>query len=60
MFYFAEITIILSGAEDMEPLIYLFNFSFCIYLLNVYYLSVSSLVIWDATMTKTDVVLSCM
>ena len=60
MFYFAEITIILSRAEDMEPLIYLFSFSFCIYLLNVYYLSVSSLVIWDATMTKADVVLSRM
>lgn len=57
MFYLAETTIILSGTEDLEPLIYLFNFSYCIYLLNVYYLSVSSLVIWDATMTKTDVVL---
>ena len=52
MFYLAEITVVLNGIEDLETLIYSFSFSFCMYLLNVYYFSVSSLGIWDATMTK--------
>lgn len=60
MFYLDGIAIVLSGMEDLELLIHLFNYSLHIYFLSIYYVSDCILGTGNIAVTKTDMVPSHM